>query len=56
MNHHCKCNYINIGSETVFMKRVVCLYIPEPLVRGYKTRNEFHKKSYEMKNHYRFFS
>ena len=25
------------------MKQVVCFYIPEPLVRGYKTRNEFHK-------------
>ena len=25
------------------MKRVVCFYIPEPLARGYKTHNEFHK-------------
>ena len=29
------------------MKRVVCFYIPEPLARGYKTHNEFHK--YRMK-------
>ena len=29
------------------MKRVVCFYIPEPLGRGYKTHNEFHK--YRMK-------
>ena len=29
------------------MKRVVCFYILEPLARGYKTRNEFHK--YRMK-------
>ena len=33
--------------HTVFMKRVVCFYIPEPLARGYKTHNEFHK--YRMK-------
>ena len=29
--------------HTVFMKQVVCFYIPEPLARGYKTHNEFHK-------------
>ena len=29
------------------MKRVVCSYIPEPLARGFKTHNEFHK--YRMK-------
>ena len=28
--------------HTVFMKRVVCFYIPEPLARGLKTHNEFH--------------
>ena len=33
--------------HTVFMKRVVCFCIPEPLARGYKTHNEFHK--YRMK-------
>ena len=33
--------------HTVFMKRVVCFYIPGPLARGYKTHNEFHK--YRMK-------
>ena len=32
---------------TAFMKRVVCFYIPEPLARGFKTYNEFHK--YRMK-------
>ena len=36
----------------LFMKRVVCFYIPEPLVRGYKTHKEFHK--YSMK--WKFFS
>ena len=30
-------------------------YIPEPLARGYKIRNEFHKILYEMKIHVRFF-
>ena len=44
---------IYIGSEmnfifhTVFMKRVLCFYIPEPLAKGYKTHNECHK--YRMK-------
>ena len=33
--------------HTVFMKWVVYFYIPEPLERGYKTHNEFHK--YHMK-------
>ena len=33
--------------HTVFMKRVLCFYIPEPLAKGYKTHNECHK--YRMK-------
>ena len=46
-----QCNKYRIWNEfsfhTVFMKRVVCFYISEPLARGYKTHNEFHK--YRMK-------
>ena len=33
--------------HTVFMKLVVCFYIPSPKARGYKTHNSFHK--YRMK-------
>ena len=33
--------------HTVFMKLVVCVYIPSPKARGYKTHNSFHK--YRMK-------
>ena len=33
--------------HTVFMKRVLCFYIPEPLAKGYKTHKECHK--YRMK-------
>ena len=42
----CCCSSYRIWYEfsfhTVFMKQVMCFYIPEPLVREYKTREKFH--------------
>ena len=44
----CPTGPTNFDSTGVF-------YIPEPLVRGYKTHNEFYNSSYGMKIHLRFF-
>ena len=40
--------------HTMYYEASCVFYIPEPLAREYKTNNEFHNTSHEMKIHLRF--